>query len=151
MNRSVVETLIGALVLGIAVSFIVFAYQTAGVETVAGYEVKARFTSVDGLKVGDDVRIGGIKIGSVLEQTLDSESFMAVVRMSIDNEVELSDDTFASVASEGLLGGKYVAIEPGGDENIIEAGGEITMTQESVNLETLLGKAIYSLSTSGDK
>ena len=151
MKRNVVETMIGALVLGVAVAFLAFAYNRPGVETVSGYEIKARFTSVEGLKVGDDVRISGIKVGSVLAQTLDPEYYQAVVSMSIDDEVTLPDDTLAAIASEGLLGGKYIAIDPGGAEEVLVDGDEITLTQPSVNLETLLGKAIYSLSGAGEE
>ena len=146
MQRNVVETLIGAIVLGVAITFIFFAYNRAGVEDIAGYEVKARFTSVEGLKVGDDVRISGIKVGSVMAQTLDPEYFQAIVSMSIENSVELPEDTDAAIASEGLLGGKYIAVNPGGAEEMLGAGDEITLTQPSVNLETLLGKAIFALS-----
>ena len=146
MQRNFVETLIGAVVLGVAITFIFFAYSRAGVEAIPGYEMKARFTSVEGLKVGDDVRISGIKVGSVMAQTLDPEYFQAIVSMSIDHGVELPEDTDAAIASEGLLGGKYIAVNPGGAEELLAAGDEITLTQPSVNLETLLGKAIFALS-----
>lgn len=148
MGRSLVETLMGAVVLAVAAVFLVYAYTRADVQTVRGYEVKARFTAIDGLKVGDDVRISGIKVGSVVRQTLDPEFFQAVVTLSLDPSVILSEDTTAAVASEGLLGGKYLALEPGGSEEIIKPGGEITFTQPSVNLESLLGKVIYNLGRS---
>ncbi|MEE8204360.1 MAG: outer membrane lipid asymmetry maintenance protein MlaD [Alphaproteobacteria bacterium] len=148
MGKTLLETLIGALVLVVAIAFITMAYTRSDVKTVKGYTVLAQFTAIDGLNVGDDVRISGIKVGSVTDQTLDYDYFRAIVHMSIDPAVELPEDTTAAVVSEGLLGGKYVALEPGDDELITDSG-EITLTQSSVNLESLLGKFIYSGSSSG--
>ncbi len=148
MGKTLLETLIGALVLVVAIAFITMAYTRSDVKTVKGYKVLAQFTAIDGLNVGDDVRISGIKVGSVTDQTLDYDYFRAIVHMSIDPAVELPEDTTAAVVSEGLLGGKYVALEPGDDELITDSG-EITLTQSSVNLESLLGKFIYSGSSSG--
>jgi len=149
MGKSVFETAIGAVVLAVALSFAMFAYSRAGVTTVDGYEVKARFSSVDGLGVGDDVRISGIKVGSVVGESLDPTYFQAVLLLSIDSSVQLPEDTTAAVVSEGLLGGKYVAIDPGGADAVIPSGGEITHTQSAVNLESLLGKFIYGAGDSG--
>ncbi len=148
MGKTLLETLIGAVVLVVAIAFITMAYTRSDVKTVKGYTVLAQFTAIDGLNVGDDVRISGIKVGSVTDQTLDYDYFRAIVHMSIDPAVELPEDTTAAVVSEGLLGGKYVALEPGDDELITDSG-EITLTQSSVNLESLLGKFIYSGSSSG--
>lgn len=145
MGRTFVETLMGAVVLAVAGVFLVYAYTRANVQTVAGYQVTALFTTIDGLKVGDDVRISGIKVGSVVDQTLDPEFFQAVVTLSIEPWVSLPEDTSVAVASEGLFGGKYLALEPGGSEEIIEPGGRISFTQSSVNLESLLGKVIYNV------
>lgn len=143
MGKTLFETLTGAVVLAVAVVFIVFAYTRSNVATVAGYEVTARFSSVDGLSVGDDVRISGIKVGSIVSQELDPVMYRAVVRMSIDPAVSLPEDTTAAVVTEGLLGGKYMALDPGGAEEFIAPGGEITFTQSSINLEGLLGKFIF--------
>ena len=149
MGKTLLETLIGAVVLVVAIAFITMAYTRSDVKTVKGYTVLAQFTSIDGLNVGDDVRISGIKVGSVTDQTLVYDYYRAIVHMSIDPAVELPEDTTAAVVSEGLLGGKYVALEPGGGDELITDGGEITLTQSSVNLESLLGKFIYSGSSSG--
>ena len=149
MGKTLLETLIGAVVLVVAIAFITMAYTRSDVKTVKGYTALAQFTAIDGLDVGDDVRISGIKVGSVTDQTLDFDYYRAIVHMSIDPAVELPEDTTAAVVSEGLLGGKYVALEPGGDDELITDGGEITLTQSSVNLESLLGKFIYSGSSSG--
>ncbi|MFQ5783580.1 MAG: outer membrane lipid asymmetry maintenance protein MlaD [Alphaproteobacteria bacterium] len=145
MGKTLLETLMGAVVLGVAGIFIVFAYTRADVSTVSGYEIFAQFSAVDGLKTGDDVRISGIKVGSVTDQTLDPKFYRAVVHMNIDPKIELPEDTTAAVVSAGLLGGKYVALDPGGADELIPPGGEIKLTQSSVNLEGLLGKVIYSV------
>ena len=115
-----------------------------------GYEISANFSRIDGLSVGNDVRISGVKVGTVTAQDLNPESFMAVVKMSVRADLSLPLDSSAKIASDGLLGGKFVALEPGGDIDMIEAGGEIEYTQGSVNLEDLIGQVIYS-STSSDK
>lgn len=143
MTRSMVETLLGALVIAVAIGFGIFAYSRSNLETVRGYVIEAKFTRVDGLNEGSDVRIGGIKIGSVTDQSLDPVTFQAVIRMSIDRKYELPVDSLAAVVSDGLLGGKYLAVEPGGAEEIIEPGGSIKYTQSSVNIEELLGRFMF--------
>ena len=139
----------GAVVLAVAGFFLVFAYSRGNVAPVEGYTVTAKFSAIDGLSIGDDVRISGIRVGSVVDQTLEPEFFRAVITLSIDSDVTLPEDTAALIASDGLLGGKYVALQPGGLEEVLAPGGEITMTQPSVNLETLLGKLIYNYSGGG--
>ncbi len=144
MGGNLVETLIGAIVLVVAALFLFFAYSRTDVRTVAGYEVIAKFDRVDGLAIGSDVRMSGIKIGTVTDQELDKETFLAVVRMTIDSSVQLPEDSSAKIASEGLLGGNYLSLEPGGAEEVIEPGGEIKYTQGSIDLVSLLGQAIFS-------
>jgi phospholipid/cholesterol/gamma-HCH transport system substrate-binding protein len=144
MGRNLIETMMGALVLLVAGAFLAFAYNSTNVRTVRGYEVVAKFDRVDGLARGADVKMSGIKIGSVVEQRLDPERFLAVVRMSIDPAIKLPVDTVAQVASEGLLGGSFVALVPGGEDKTIPAGGEIRFTQSPVNLVQLLGKFMFN-------
>jgi phospholipid/cholesterol/gamma-HCH transport system substrate-binding protein len=144
MRSNLVETLIGTIVVVIAAVFLVFAYSTAGVRTgVGGYELMAKFDRVDGLSVGGDVRLSGIKIGSVVSQDLDPQSYVAVVRLNIDSKIKLPEDTAARIASEGLLGGNYLSLEPGGSEVMLKNGGEIKSTQGAVNLLDLIGQAIF--------
>lgn len=145
MGGNLVETLIGAVVLAVATVFLVFAYSTAGVRsTVTGYEVMARFDRIDGLATGSDVRLSGIKIGSVTGQSLDTRTYQAVVRLNIDSAVKLPDDSSAKVATEGLLGGSYLSIEPGGSDAMLKSGGEIKFTQGAISLVDLIGQAIFS-------
>lgn len=148
MRHNLIETLMGAVVLAVAGLFLAFAYSSTNVRAVSGYEVVARFDRVDGLARGADVKMSGIKIGTVIEQRLDPQRYLAVVRMTIDPAVKLPADTVAQVASEGLLGGSFVALVPGGDDKTIAPGGEIKFTQAPVNLVQLLGKFMFG---QGDK
>lgn len=151
MRRNIIETVLGAVVLLVAGFFLVFAYTSADLRAVSGYEVTARFANITGLQTGADVRISGVKVGTVVSQTLDSQSFLAVVRLSVDPKIRLPRDTVALVASEGLLGGKFMALEPGGDTVMIEPGGRIDYTQSTPGLEQLLGQVIFNLQGSGNK
>ncbi len=144
MGGNLVETLIGAVVLVVAAGFLFFAYGRADVGAVAGYEVFARFERVDGLNVGSDVRMSGIKIGTVLKQTLDAKEYLAVVRISVDPSIKIPEDSSAEVVSDGLLGSKYMSLVAGGADEMIEPGGEIRFTQSSVSLEQLIGKFMFS-------
>ncbi|MGP1396970.1 MAG: outer membrane lipid asymmetry maintenance protein MlaD [Inquilinaceae bacterium] len=150
MKTNVIETIIGAIVLGVAVLFLVFAYSNANLRSVSGYEVSARFDRIDGLSVGGDVRISGVKVGSIVDMTLDRESYLAEVTMTIDPDIELPTDTVAIVSSESLLGGKFMALDPGGEIDMIPAGGTIEFTQSTPGFEQLLGQVIYSLQNTGE-
>lgn len=143
MKRNVIETVLGAVVLLVAGFFLAFAYNSADLRPVAGYKITARFNAVDGLTVGSDVRVGGVKIGSVVGQSIDLESYQAVVVMSLRPDISLPDDSVASVSSEGLLGGKYIRLDPGGSEKHLTDGGELTETKDIVSLEEMLGKVIF--------
>lgn len=141
MRESAFETLIGALVVAVAGVFLWFALARGG-EASAGekqYEVTARFNSVSGLARGSDVRIAGVKAGVVKEIEGDPERFEAVLTLSLDSKWQLPDDTDARVSTDGLLGGAYIALEPGaGMDNIPQDGtGEIQYTRGSVDLLTL--------------
>jgi phospholipid/cholesterol/gamma-HCH transport system substrate-binding protein len=143
MKRNVIETVLGAVVLLVAGVFLVFAYNSADLRPIAGYQVTARFNAVDGLTVGSDVRVGGVKIGSVIAQKIDIADYRAVVTMTIKPEIRLPEDTVAAVAAEGLLGGKYIRLDPGGSEARLADGGEFRNTKDIVSLEEMLGKVIF--------
>ena len=144
MGNNLVETLTGAVVLAVAVVFLLFAYEKAEVAAVEGYAVTARFEKFDGVKPGTDVTLGGIKIGSVTGQHLDLQTYLAVVELSVRDEVKLPTNSSIRITSDGLLGGKYLAVQPGGADEMLQPGGEIRYTQGAVDLTELLGKAIYS-------
>jgi len=144
MRGNVIEIVMGAVVIIVAALFLVFAYQTSQLRSVTGYQVTADFARVDGIRQGSDVRISGIKIGSVVAEVLDPKTFLANVRMSIDPSVQLPDDTVAEIISAGLLGDKYMSLVPGGSDKVIPPGGKITYTQSSVSLENLIGQMMFS-------
>jgi len=141
-----VETVLGAVVLVVAVVFVIYAYDASNIRAVDGYEVTAKFYGVDGLTEGSDVRVGGVKVGTVTGLQIDFDAYQAVVTMSVTPNLKLATDTRASVTGEGLLGGKYIMLEPGSGEEMIADGGEITDTKDVVSVEVLLGKAIFLLS-----
>jgi len=144
MRGNTIETVMGAVVIVVAALFIFFAYKSSQLRAVPGYQVTADFARVDGIRQGSDVRISGIKIGSVVAEELDTKNFLAVVRMSIDPSVKLPDDTVAEIISAGLLGDKYMSLVPGGSDKVIPPGGKITYTQSSVSLENLIGQMMFS-------
>jgi len=121
-----------------------FAYTTSQVRHVRGYQVTAQFERIDGIGEGSDVRIAGVKVGSVIGEKLDPKTFLATIRMSIAPEYKLPDDTVAEIVSSSLLGGKYMALVPGGADKTIPPGGRIKYTQAPVSLENLIGQMIYS-------
>ena len=147
MNNSTVETLIGAVVIAIAGAFLVFAYNTPGMgQKGGGYLISAEFDNVEGVNVGTDIRMAGIKVGTVTAQSLNPENFQALVTMSIDPAVQLTDDTSAKVTSEGLLGSKFISLEPGGSETKLTEGGVIAYTQGAVDIWSLISQAMFDKS-----
>jgi phospholipid/cholesterol/gamma-HCH transport system substrate-binding protein len=152
MNRTVVETLMGAIVLVIAGVFLVFAYSSAQIRTISGYEVTAKFNHAEGIHDGGDVRINGIKVGTILSATLDPKSFQAIVRMSIDNAIKLPGDTVATITSSSLLGDNFLALVTGSDdEHPIQANGTIARTQSPASIMDLISQFAYSMSSGGSK
>lgn len=143
MNRNVFETLLGAVVLLVAGLFLSLAYKLGNVQSENGYHVKAKFERVDGLNLGSDVRVSGLKVGSVVSQAIDPESYLAVITFAIKDDVKLPKDSTAEIISDGLLGGKYVALVPGSDEEMLKDGDAIEFTQSSVSIEQLIGKFVF--------
>jgi phospholipid/cholesterol/gamma-HCH transport system substrate-binding protein len=144
MSRNAVETVMGAVVLVIAALFLFFAYTTSQVSAVSGYDLTARFSRVEGLRDGGDVRISGIRVGSIVSQELDPKTFVAIVKMSIEPSIQLPVDTVATITSSGLFGDKYLSLEPGNEDQTIKPGGEIEHTQAPMDLESLIGQYIFS-------
>lgn len=150
MGHNVFETILGAVVLALAALFLTFAYSSANLHKVEGYTVTANFPMVDGLKDGTDVDINGVKIGSVSSMNLITDpgpdQFLVRVTMTISPSVQLPTDTIAMIATESLLGGKYMSLEPGVDETMVKTDGtgRITHTQAPLRLDDLIGQLIYS-------
>jgi phospholipid/cholesterol/gamma-HCH transport system substrate-binding protein len=143
---SAAEVVTGAAVLVLTLGFLGYAVAHTGSGGGGGYDLQAKFDHIDGLSVGSDVRIGGVKVGSVTAAALDPRTYQAVVSLSVRDDVGVPADSSAVVTSDGLLGGKYLAIQPGGDTAMLPHGGTITVTQGSISLEDLLGKFIFSMS-----
>jgi len=149
MSHTTTEVLVGGVVLAAAIGFAVYAGQVAGVSRGGdSYELTASFRSLEGVSVGTDVRLAGVKIGTVTEMTLNPETFRADTAFSVQQGIEIPDDSAVVVSSEGLLGGNFVEIKPGGSPFALEAGEEIYDTQSSVSLISLLLKFV---SGSGDE
>lgn len=144
MQNKTVETLIGAIVVCVAAGFLYFAYTSTSQGGLTGYEVTAKFSRVDGLSVGTDVRLSGIKIGTVSALTLDPKNYLAIAHLSIRNDVQLPDDTSVKITSSGILGNAYLSVTPGGSDKMIPPGGRIMNTQGSVDLMGLIGRMITS-------
>jgi phospholipid/cholesterol/gamma-HCH transport system substrate-binding protein len=146
-GRSIAEIAAGAVVLAVAAVFLVFAVTNSGRGGVSGPGVTltARFDRIDGLAPGADVRIAGVKVGSVVDQRIDPQTFLAVLTMRIDGNLRIPSDSSAEIASEGLLGGRFVSLVPGGSERLLTDGGQITITQSAISLESLLGRFIFSM------
>lgn len=144
MKGNVIETVMGAVVLVVAALFLFFAYNTSQVHSVSGYPLSAQFENIDGIRDGSDVRISGIKVGSVVHTDLDPKTFLATVEMNVQPSVKLPDDSVAEIVSSGLLGDKYMSLVPGGSDKDLAPGGRIKFTQSSVNLEHLIGQMMFS-------
>lgn len=144
MGRNVVETLMGFLVLLVAASFVFISYKSGNITAPSDqYTIKARFREIGSLVIGSDIRVGGIKVGTISNATLDPTTYMAILDLSINKLIKLPKDSTAIVQSDGLIGGKYLSIEPGGDDVLLQPGEEIKYTQDSVSLESLIGKFAF--------
>lgn len=143
-----VETIVGACVVALAVGFFGYAAKTAGVggATGGGYRVVAEFDNAEGINVGTDVRLAGIKIGSVTGQSLNRENYMARIEMTLDPKIVLADDTAAKITAEGLLGGKFIAMDPGGSDTKLAEGSMMSLTQGAVDIWSLISQAMFDKS-----
>ena len=151
MRKNLIETVMGAVVLAVATLFIVFAYSKAEVGKVEGYQINAKFDRIDGILAGSDVRMSGIKIGTVTASALDPKTYFANVSMNIRSDIKSPEDTSIAVSSDGLLGDKFLALSPGGSDDMLPPGGEITTTQGSIDLMGLVGQMIFSQTNKDDE
>ncbi len=141
------ETLIGATVVAVAVVFLIFAYTRTGSGSLSGYEINARLPKADGLAVGTDVRLAGIKVGTVSDLTLDPKTYLVTVHMNIRNDIKLPADSSVLVTQSGLLGGQYLSITPGGDDKMMAAGSYFESAQGSIDVMSLVGRFATGAST----
>ncbi len=142
MSENTTEVLVGGAVLAVAGLFLMFAGQTTGYRQASGgaYELSASFRSAEGVSLGTDVRLAGVKVGTVTGMDLNPATFRADVRFTVSEAIELPDDSAAVVASEGLLGGTYLELVPGGSPFNLDPGAEVEDTQGAVSLISLLLK-----------
>ena len=144
MKENKLEVIIGAVVIAVALGFVVFLYQSTGlsVSNSKHYELKADFRSADGIHVGTDVRLAGVKVGTVSDLSLNIETYRAEAELAIENEVDIPEDSALTVSSEGLLGGNFIEIIPGASYEYMQPGDEFLDTQGSVSLISLLLKFV---------
>lgn len=143
MSHNTTEIAVGGAVLAGALAFAIYAGQTTGLSgTGAGYELNASFRSLEGVTVGTDVRLAGVKIGTVTNVELNPDTYRADTTFSVQDGIEVPDDSAVVVSSEGLLGGNFVEIMPGGSEFYFEPGDAVEDTQGAVSLISLLVKFV---------
>lgn len=144
-GRSAVEVVAGAVVLAAAAVFLGYAVASTG-RSVApgGITLTARFERIDGITPGTDVRLAGVRVGSVVSQRIDPDTFLAVVTMRIDPSLRLPEDSSAEITTDGLFGGRFVALVPGGAERRLGDGDVIRITQSAISLESLIGRFLFS-------
>ena len=143
MKENVLEILVGSVVLILAFVFLIFSLSNTGFQQ-KGKFINAEFGNVAGLKVGDDVLIAGIKVGEVSSNTLDSKSYLAVVKLNLQNNIFIPEDSVAKISSAALLGGQYVEIIPGASDEMLKDDETIYDTRDPVSLTDLLGQAVFS-------
>ena len=144
MSENTTEVVIGGVVLAAAVGFIVYAGQLTGLtgNTTAANAFNASFRSIEGVSVGTDVRMAGVKVGTVTDLKLDPQTFRANAQFTVASDIELPDDSAVIISSEGLLGGNFVELLPGGSPFNLDPGAEIEDTQGAVSLISLLLKFV---------
>ena len=145
MQKNLVETILGAVVLVVAGGFLAFFYKTTDIHPTTGYTLTAVFSTIDGLDTGSPVKVSGVKVGQVMGFSLDPKNYRAIVSMNINDGVQLPKDTAAVIGSSGLLDGKFMSLKPGGDDEMLKPGEQINFTQSTPGLEELLGQVIFSM------
>ncbi len=150
MERNTLETVLGAVVLLVAAGFLYLIYSETEIgATSSGYPLELRFDSGGSTIVGTDVRIAGVKVGTVIDQHFDPEAYQAVVTIEVDNDVKLPKDTSAVVTSDGLLGDNYILLNIGGDPEMLAPKERIRNVQGAINLADLINKFVVGTDSGG--
>lgn len=144
-KEKLLETTVGFFILAFSLAFVFYLKDKAGLHEIVGYSLVAKFDKADGIRSGVDVRVSGIKVGSVISTKIDPVSYLAVVEISVDKNLQVPLDSSISVSTDGLLGAKYLSISPGGDTEMLRPGDEVKHTQGSINLESILSKFMFSV------
>ena len=145
MRSNIFETFIGAIVIILAVSFLFYSFSITDNNAEGTYNINATFNRIDGIQIGSDVRLSGIKIGSVSKSSLNQTTYEAQLALIIDNSIKIPDDSSAKITMDGLLGSNYISIEPGGSEIYLSENDYLIYTQGSVDLIGLVGEALFSV------
>jgi phospholipid/cholesterol/gamma-HCH transport system substrate-binding protein len=149
MKQGLIETIAGFFVLAVAFGALTFAYNVTDYPgSDKNYNLFAHFQNIDGISKGSDVKLAGIKIGTVSNIELENDTYYAILNLKLDKNVVIPDDSSAIVSTTGILGGKYIRLTPGGSDTNFEEGGRIRFTQSTINIEDMVAKLMYSL-TSG--
>jgi phospholipid/cholesterol/gamma-HCH transport system substrate-binding protein len=154
MNQRTIEIIVGLFIAAGLLAFFVLAMKVSNIGTYSdenGYELKARFENIGGLKVRSPVTLAGVRIGRVSHIGIDHATQEAVVTLNINPEYQLSADTFANIFTAGLLGEQYIGLEPGGDSKVLGPGDEIKQTQSALVLEKLISQFLFSKAEGGEK
>ncbi len=145
MGRGIVETLMGGVVLSVALFFLFIAFNTTVPSNSNGYKVNAKFLKVGGIEIGSDVRISGVNVGSITSQYLDTNTYEANLILLINQNIKLPIDTQAKIVGDGILGSKYIDLIPGKESKVIEDGEFISNTRDYISLEDMIGDIIFQL------
>jgi phospholipid/cholesterol/gamma-HCH transport system substrate-binding protein len=147
MERTKLDLWVGMFVVAGIAALVMLAMKVGNLSTYnvsETYQVQAYFSNIGGLKPKASIKSAGVLVGRVTDITLDTERYEAKVTMSLDKRYQFPKDTFANILTSGLLGEQYIGLVPGGDSEMIKAGGQIKQTQSAMVLEDLIGKFIYS-------
>jgi phospholipid/cholesterol/gamma-HCH transport system substrate-binding protein len=145
------EAFLGAIVVLGFVGFSLFSYGKSTKSLGQSYVLSARFSQVEGLLQGANVRVNGVDVGQVQSITLSPTTYMVLVTFDLKKDIQIPDDSSAKIVSDGLLGGKSLAIVPGDSETFLTPGDEISHTQASISFEGLLSKFLFSAGSSDKK
>ncbi|TNF35560.1 MAG: outer membrane lipid asymmetry maintenance protein MlaD [Gammaproteobacteria bacterium] len=147
MNTRTIEILVGLFVAGAMAALFMLSLKVSNLTSYGndnGYHLKANFENIGGLKVRAPVSAGGVRVGQVTDISYNNESYVAVVTFSVEAQYRFPKDTAANILTAGLLGEQYIGLEPGGDEEYLQEGDSIDLTQPALVLEQVIGQFLYS-------
>ena len=147
MRYSPIEIVMGAMVLVVAVGFLILGMQSINNNQKEGYNISLIFGSTSGLKNGDDVKISGINVGKITKLDLDIDDYNARVMVKLFDNIKIPDDSSARITSSSLLGGNYLDIVPGSSDTFLSPNDVVYDTSDPVSFTDMLGKIVFS----GDK
>jgi phospholipid/cholesterol/gamma-HCH transport system substrate-binding protein len=151
IRNNIIEAVMGAVVLLVAAFFLIFVYSSSQSTITHGYFLNANFDRIDGLVNGNDVKISGVKVGNIQSIEIDPKTYLAKVHFIVRPDIKVPTDTVAEIVSESLMGGKYLALVPGGSDDFLQAGQTISYTQSAISFEALIGKYLFSNSKDGEE